>query len=228
MRGLGFFEGCDISNHRFYLNKVCAFKVVVLTSDGKTPKMSCFFRKFQIATEAKLHLWHHVSAAHLSDLLRSVSFQTSLRPPFRANTIYLVRSLDQLNSMLCGFNKHLPLNIMSVQGISAEFRGTSVFPPIVIMRDKFNIKSKSNVSDRWRNVHHSLRPLYGIIFNFKIAFFSHTKHRNIEQVAKRQLSGFSSYETPFSSSFNGAARSCRNSIKIRFLWDARHICGKFD
>lgn len=55
---------------------------------------------------------------------------------------------------------------MGVQAISAEFRGTSVFAPIVTVRDTAPKKSKGLVKSSWHNIHHALRPLYGRWFAF--------------------------------------------------------------
>ncbi|KAM7540496.1 hypothetical protein Aperf_G00000036996 [Anoplocephala perfoliata] len=64
-----------------------------------------------------------------------------------------------MKAILLSFNKHLPLNIMGVQPISAEFRGTSVFAPIVTIRD--HVRKKESADSPWHNVHHPLRPIYG-------------------------------------------------------------------
>ncbi|VDK33681.1 unnamed protein product [Taenia asiatica] len=121
-------------------------------------------RKFKPGDKTGLGLWHQVSPAQLSDLLHSFSpSHASLQFPSRASVLHLIRSLDQLNSVLCSFNKHLPLNIMGVQAISAEFRGTSVFAPIVTVRDTAPKKSKSLIKNSWHDIHHTLRPLYATI-----------------------------------------------------------------
>ncbi|KAL5112351.1 Nucleolar protein 6 [Taenia crassiceps] len=121
-------------------------------------------RKFKLAGKTGLGPWHQVSSTQLNDTLRSFSpSHASLRFPSRASALHLIRSLDQLNSVLSSFNKHLPLNIMGVQAISAEFRGTSVFAPIVTVRDTAPKKSKPLKKNVWHDVHHTLRPLYAAI-----------------------------------------------------------------
>ncbi|EUB63579.1 Nucleolar protein 6 [Echinococcus granulosus] len=121
-------------------------------------------RKFKLADQTDLGLWHQVSSTRLSDLLRSFSpSYASLRFPSRASTLHLIRSLDQLDSVLRSFNKHLPLNIMGVQAISAEFRGTSVFAPIVTVRGTAQRKLKPLMKSSWHDIHHTLRPLYATI-----------------------------------------------------------------
>ncbi|VDN98666.1 unnamed protein product [Rodentolepis nana] len=119
-------------------------------------------RKLNVPINTISDLWYQVSCTSLNGILRSISpSYSTLRLPARASTLHLINSLNSLRDILSGFNKHLPLNIMDVQPVSAEFRGTSVFAPIIDIRD--GTRKKKSADNPWHNVHHSLRPIYAIM-----------------------------------------------------------------
>ncbi|VUZ53128.1 unnamed protein product, partial [Hymenolepis diminuta] len=119
-------------------------------------------RKLNTSNKTQSNLWYQVSCTSLNGILKSFSPPYStLRLPARASTLHLINSLQSLRNILSGFNKHLPLNIMDVQPMSAEFRGTSVFAPIVDICD--GTRKKKSADNPWHNVHHTLRPIYAIL-----------------------------------------------------------------
>lgn len=127
-------------------------------------------RKLNTSNKAQSNLWYQVSCTSLNGILQSFSpSYSTLRLPARASTLHLINSLQSLRNILSGFNKHLPLNIMDVQPMSAEFRGTSVFAPIVDIRD--GTRKKKSADNPWHNVHHTLRPIYGTFESVIVGVF---------------------------------------------------------
>ncbi|VDD79804.1 unnamed protein product [Mesocestoides corti] len=121
-------------------------------------------KKFVFAGGTSRRPWYQVTSTRLNALLSPLlPPQTFIQFPPRASTLHLIRSVDQLNSLLFDLNKHLPLNIMGVQPISAEFRGTSVFAPILTIDGPPKRRANSLKHKSWRDVHEILRPLYVIL-----------------------------------------------------------------
>lgn len=120
-----------------------------------------FYRHFNLLTKNAQRPWYQVSSSRLNTLLTSFAPpRACFEFPTRASTLHLIRSVDKLTTTLQDLNSHLPLNIMSVQAVSAEFRETSAFAPIINFPDARK-KAKRDIKSPWQAVHNVIRPIYG-------------------------------------------------------------------